>query len=101
MYPITFRHLGKGAYELQLYATTITQRKKFIEKVEEQQRMLRGRNSNFYSKTMLCENFFNANNRVNCLVPTDGGRKSFTEQTMVSISQTVGQRTRRPSPRGY
>jgi hypothetical protein len=75
VYPITFRHLGKGAYELQLYATTITQRKKFIEKVEEQQRMLRERNSNFYSKTVLCENFFNANNRVNCLVPTDGGRK--------------------------
>jgi hypothetical protein len=75
VYPITFRHLGKGAYELQLYATTVTQRKKFIEKVEEQQRMLRERNSNFYSKTVLCQNFFNANNRVNCLVPTDGGRK--------------------------
>jgi hypothetical protein len=75
VYPITFRHLGKGAYELQLYATTVTQRKKFIETVEKQQRMLRERNSNFYSKTVLCHNFFNANNRVNCLVPTDGGRK--------------------------
>jgi RHO1 GDP-GTP exchange protein 1/2 len=75
VYPITFRHLGKGAYELQLYATTVTQRKKFIEKVEEQQRMLRERNSNFYARTVLCQNFFNVNNRVNCLVPTDGGRK--------------------------
>ena len=28
VYPITFRHLGKGAYELQLYATSVTQRKK-------------------------------------------------------------------------
>ncbi|EXJ80543.1 hypothetical protein A1O1_08689 [Capronia coronata CBS 617.96] len=75
VYPITFRHLGKGAYELQLYATSITQRKKFIELVEEQQRKLRERSSNFYTKTILCQGFFNAQNRVNCLVPTDGGRK--------------------------
>ena len=75
VYPITFRHLGKGAYELQLYATSMTQRKKFIEKVEEQQTKLRERSSSFYTKTILCEGFFNAANRVNCLVPTDGGRK--------------------------
>ncbi len=75
VYPITFRHLGKGAYELQLYATSVTQRKKFIELVEEQQSKLRDRSSNFYTKTILCEGFFNAQNRVNCLVPTDGGRK--------------------------
>ena len=75
VYPITFRHLGKGAYELQLYATSVTQRKKFIELVEEQQTKLRARSSAFYTKTILCENFFNAQNRVNCLVPTDGGRK--------------------------
>ena len=75
VYPITFRHLGKGAYELQLYATSVTQRKKFIEKVEEQQTKLRERSSSFYTKTVLCDGFFNATNRVNCLVPTDGGRK--------------------------
>jgi RHO1 GDP-GTP exchange protein 1/2 len=74
-FPITFKHLGKGGYELPLYASSLTQRKKFIEKVEEQQSKLRERNSNFYSKTILCEGFFNATNRVNCLVPTDGGRK--------------------------
>lgn len=68
--PITFRHLGKGGYDLTLYATSPTQRKKFIEMVEEQQRKLRERNSNFYSKTILCENFFTTANRVNCLVPT-------------------------------
>src|SRR5207248_6044457 len=75
VFPVTFRHLGKGAYELQLYATSSVQRKKFIEKVEEQQSLLRERNSNFYSKTIMSEGFFNVNNRVNCLVPTDGGRK--------------------------
>ncbi|KAL1971027.1 hypothetical protein VTN77DRAFT_2861 [Rasamsonia byssochlamydoides] len=73
--PITFRHLGKGGYDQTLYATSHTQRKKFIEMVEEQQRKLRERNSNFYSKTVLCENFFTTVNRVNCLVPIDGGRK--------------------------
>jgi hypothetical protein len=73
--PITFRHLGKGGYDQTLFATTHTQRKKFIELVEEQQRKLRERNSNFYSKTVLCESFFTTVNRVNCLVPIDGGRK--------------------------
>ncbi|KAJ6110241.1 hypothetical protein N7486_002476 [Penicillium sp. IBT 16267x] len=73
--PITFRHLGKGGYEQTLYATSPTQRRKFIEMVEEQQRKLWERNSNFYNKTVLCENFFSAINRVNCLVPIDGGRK--------------------------
>ena len=75
VFPITFKHLGRGAYELPLYATSIMQRKKFIEKVEAQQRLLRERNSNFYFKSILCEAFFNSANRVNCLVPTDGGRK--------------------------
>jgi hypothetical protein len=73
-FPITFQHLGRGGFELTLYATSVTQRQKFIEKVEEQQRLLRERNSNFYTKTILCEGFFNSNNRVNCLVPMDGGR---------------------------
>jgi hypothetical protein len=67
--PITFRHLGKGGYDQTLYATSVTQRKKFIEMVEEQQRKLRERNSNFYSKTVLCDGFFTTVNRVNCLVP--------------------------------
>ncbi|KAK2796516.1 hypothetical protein FQN50_009529 [Emmonsiellopsis sp. PD_5] len=74
-FPITFRHLGKGGYDQTLYATSSTQRKKFIELVEEQQRKLRERNSNFYSKTVLSEKFFTSVNRVNCLVPIDGGRK--------------------------
>ncbi|KAJ5099467.1 Rho1 guanine nucleotide exchange factor 1 [Penicillium argentinense] len=73
--PITFRHLGKGGYEQTLYATSPTQRRKFIEMVEEQQRKLWERNSNFYNKTVLSENFFSSVNRVNCCVPVDGGRK--------------------------
>jgi len=67
--PITFRHLGKGGYEQTLYATSPTQRRKFIEMVEEQQRKLWERNSNFYNKTILSDRFFTAINRVNCCVP--------------------------------
>ncbi|KMP03930.1 Rho1 guanine nucleotide exchange factor 1 [Coccidioides immitis RMSCC 2394] len=74
-FPITFRHLGKGGYDQTLWATSQTQRKRFIELVEGQQRKLREHSSNFYSKTVLCEGFFTAVNRVNCLVPIDGGRK--------------------------
>ncbi|KAL4872497.1 hypothetical protein BDV12DRAFT_144542 [Aspergillus spectabilis] len=73
--PITFRHLGKGGYEQTLYASSSQQRKKFLELVDEQQTKLRERNSNFYNKSIICGNFFNAINRVNCLVPIDGGRK--------------------------
>ncbi|KMU74906.1 Rho1 guanine nucleotide exchange factor 1 [Coccidioides immitis RMSCC 3703] len=67
--------LGKGGYDQTLWATSQTQRKRFIELVEGQQRKLREHSSNFYSKTVLCEGFFTAVNRVNCLVPIDGGRK--------------------------
>jgi hypothetical protein len=74
-FQITFRHIGKGGYELPLYATSATQRQEFIEKVEERQRLLWEYHSNFYTTTILCEGFFNSNNRVNCLAPMDGGRK--------------------------
>lgn len=69
-FPITFKHLGKGGYDITVYATSHSQRKKFIEKVEEQQTKLKDRNSNFYQKNIISENFFNSANRVNCLVPT-------------------------------
>lgn len=79
--PITFRHLGKGGYDQTLFATSQTQRRRFIELVEEQQRKLRERNSNFYSKNVLCEKFFTAANRVNCLVPIGkcSSAKNFKE----------------------
>ena len=67
-YPMTFRHLGKGGYELTLYAQNQSQRKKWMEHIESQQSKLRDR-SNVYTKSILCDNFFSAMNRVNCLVP--------------------------------
>lgn len=68
IFPITFKHLGKGGYEVTLYATTQVQRRKWMEHIEGQQKALHNR-SNFFTKTILCENFFTQSNRVNCFVP--------------------------------
>ena len=68
-FPITFRHLGKGGYDITLYALTHVQRRKWMEHIETQQSKLRDR-TNVYTKTVLCDNFFTSLNKVNCLVPT-------------------------------
>jgi hypothetical protein len=60
--------IGKGGYELTLYAMSHIQRRKWMEHIEGQQSKLRER-SNFYTKTVLCDGFFTPSNRVNCLVP--------------------------------
>ena len=67
-FPITFKHLGKGGYELTLYAATQVQRRKWIEFIEAQQKTLRTRSS-FFTKTILSDRYFNYAHRVNCLVP--------------------------------
>lgn len=67
-FPITFRHIGKGGYDQTLYAASTISRRKWMENIEEQQEKLRSR-GNFYTKTVLCDNFFNASHKVNCLVP--------------------------------
>ena len=68
VFPITFRHIGKGGYDMTLYAISQIQRRKWMENVEEQQEKLRAR-GNFYTKSILCDNFFNSAHKVNCLVP--------------------------------
>lgn len=73
-FPITFKHLGKGGYELTLYASTQGARKKWMEHIGDQQAILRKR-GDFYNRSILNNNFFSAANRVNCVAPFDGGRK--------------------------
>ncbi|KAF2454024.1 Rho1 guanine nucleotide exchange factor 1 [Lineolata rhizophorae] len=73
-FPITFKHLGRGGYELTLYCQTQIQQQKWLEHIEAQQRKVRER-SNFFTKTILNEGFFTQQMRVNCCVPIDGGRK--------------------------
>ena len=67
-FPITFRHIGKGGFELTLYGVSQIQRRKWMEAIEAQQEKLRSR-GDFYTKTILCEGFFTSAHRVNCLVP--------------------------------
>ena len=66
--PITFRHLGKGGYELTLYAGTQGTRMKWMEHIGEQQAILRKR-GDFYNKAILSSGFFSLANRVNCVAP--------------------------------
>ncbi|KAH8660770.1 CNH domain-containing protein [Tricladium varicosporioides] len=73
-FPITFRHIGKGGYELTLYANTAGARNKWMEHIGEQQAILRKR-GDFYNRSILSSSFFSAVNRVNCVAPFDGGRK--------------------------
>ncbi|KAL8641378.1 MAG: hypothetical protein Q9228_001809 [Teloschistes exilis] len=73
-FPITFRHIGKGGFEQTLYASSQIARRKWMENIEGQQSKLRER-GNFFTKTILCQAFFSAVHKVNCLVPMDGGRK--------------------------
>ena len=67
-YPITMRHIGKGGYEITLYALSQVQRRKWMEHIEGQQSKLRDRGT-FYTKTILSDNFFTSSHSVNCLVP--------------------------------
>lgn len=67
-FPITFKHIGRGGYDQTLYALSQVQRRKWMEHVESQQMKLRER-GNFYTKTVLCDDYFNHLHRVNCLVP--------------------------------
>ncbi|KAG9193725.1 CNH-domain-containing protein [Alternaria panax] len=73
-YPITFKHLGKGGYELTLFASTPISQQKWMEHIDTQQRSLRER-SNIFTKTIVNEGFFSPTIRVTCAVPLDGGRK--------------------------
>jgi hypothetical protein len=67
-YPITFKHLGKGGYELTLFASTPISQQKWMEHIDTQQRSLRER-SNIFTKTIVNEGFFSPTIRVTCAVP--------------------------------
>ncbi|KAG7745629.1 hypothetical protein KL932_000659 [Ogataea haglerorum] len=71
--PISFTYLGRSGYDLTLYATPTVQRM-LIDKLETQARKLIDDNDVF-TLTPLTSNFFDHNNKINCVVPFDGGRK--------------------------
>jgi hypothetical protein len=114
-FPITFRHLGKAGYELTLYASNSSARKKWLEYIDNAQTRLRAR-ADFFNTTVISENFFMGANQVNCVMPfgtltavkskvplltiTQMADVSYcTARTMVSTSPRG--RTRSRSPGGY
>lgn len=67
-WPITFRHLGKMGYELTLFASNQSARKKWLEFIDTAQAKLRAR-GDFFNTTIVSSNFFTSTNRVNCVAP--------------------------------
>lgn len=66
-YTIRFRHLGRKAYDLTLWATSALSQKKWIENITKQQEVTRERSMIFDTVT-LSEGFF-ISNKVNCAAP--------------------------------
>lgn len=73
-YPISFSYVGRRGYFLTLYGATNSAQDSLISMIEAQQNKLRESNDIFTLKP-LAERFFDISNRINCLVPYDGGRK--------------------------
>lgn len=90
-FPITFRHLGKGGYELTLYASTQGARKKWMEHIGDQQTILRKR-GDFYNRSILSNNFFTSVNRVNCVAPFGMRSPPSSDETVTDKSQDGGRK---------
>ena len=73
-YPITFKGLGKGGYELTLYCVSQIQREKWMEHISSQKERLSERHK-IFTMTKLNEGYFTSTVRINCCQPIDGGRK--------------------------
>lgn len=74
-YPITFKGLGKGGYELTLYCVSPIQREKWMQHIQTQKEQLSERHK-IFTMTKLNEGFFTSSTvRINCCRPIDGGRK--------------------------
>jgi len=73
-YPITFKGLGKGGYELTLFCTTQSQREKWMQHIQTQKEKLSERHK-IFTMTKLNEGYFTSTVRINCCRPIDGGRK--------------------------
>ena len=67
-HPITFRHLGKGGFEVTLYCTSPIQREKWIKLVNDQQDIMK-EHKNIFTKNILNEGFFMGVQKINCCVP--------------------------------
>lgn len=67
-FAITFIHLGRRGYQITLWASTWTARKKWLEKIEERQNELRER-SLVFETVPLSAGYFVGTNRLTCAAP--------------------------------
>lgn len=67
-FSITFVHLGRKYYQMTLWASTLINRRKWVEAIQKQQELMRERSLIFDTVT-LSEGFFVNGNRVNCAAP--------------------------------
>ena len=73
-YPITFKGLGRAGYDITMFCTSQIQREKWMEHIQTQKDKLSERHK-IFTMAKLSEGFFNAQIRINCCRPIDGGRK--------------------------
>ncbi|GAA5990891.1 hypothetical protein JCM5350_008260 [Sporobolomyces pararoseus] len=73
-FAITFIHLGRRGYQITLWASTWTARKKWLEKIEERQNELRER-SLVFETVPLSAGYFVGTNRLTCAAPFDNGNR--------------------------
>nr|POF22256.1 rho1 guanine nucleotide exchange factor 1 [Quercus suber] len=73
-FPITFKGLGKGGYELTLFCTSQIQREKWMQHIQSQKEKLSERHK-IFAMEKLNEGYFTSTVRINCCRPIDGGRK--------------------------
>ncbi|KAF2768386.1 citron like protein [Teratosphaeria nubilosa] len=73
-FPITFKGLGKGGYELTLYCTSQIQREKWMQHIQTQKERLSERHK-IFTMTKINEGYFTSTVKINCCRPIDGGRK--------------------------
>ncbi|GAA5858311.1 hypothetical protein JCM8547_004643 [Rhodosporidiobolus lusitaniae] len=73
-FALTFIHLGRRGYQITLWASTWTTRKKWLEKIEERQNELRER-SLVFETLPLSAGYFVGTNRLTCAAPFDNGNR--------------------------
>lgn len=73
-FALTFIHLGRRGYQLTLWASTWTTRKKWLDKIEERQHELRER-SLVFETLPLSAGYFVGTNRLTCAAPFDNGNR--------------------------
>ncbi|GAA5891836.1 hypothetical protein JCM8208_002907 [Rhodotorula glutinis] len=73
-FAVTFIHLGRRGYQITLWASTWTTRKKWLDKIEERQNELRER-SLVFETLPLSAGYFVGTNRLTCAAPFDHGNR--------------------------